>query len=80
MRTLGCCRRNRSTAGVSLLGQIAAAAGAKNLVASHLGPGDPSILSDAGWRQALHDSAQQAGFRGEMILGADLMQIPVAKL
>jgi ribonuclease BN (tRNA processing enzyme) len=64
---------------VSLLGQIAAAAEAKNLVASHLGPGDPSILSDAGWRKALRDGAQQAGFRGGMTLGADLMQIPVAK-
>jgi ribonuclease BN (tRNA processing enzyme) len=64
---------------VSLLGQIASAAGAKDLLASHLGPGDPSVLSDAGWRQALRDSARQAGFRGRMILGADLMQIPVAK-
>jgi ribonuclease BN (tRNA processing enzyme) len=62
---------------VSLLGQIAADSGVQTLVASHLGPGDPSILSDAGWRQALRDSARQAGFRGRMILGEDLMQIPV---
>jgi ribonuclease BN (tRNA processing enzyme) len=64
---------------VSLLGQIAASAGVKTLVASHLGPGDPAILSDAGWRQALRDSAHQADFRGGMILGEDLMQIPVTQ-
>ena len=62
---------------VTLLGKIAAETGVKTLVASHLGPGDPSILSDAGWRQALRASAQQARFRGEMILGEDLLQIPV---
>lgn len=64
---------------VSLLGQIAAETGVKTLVASHLGPGDPSVLSDAGWRQALRASAKQARFRGEMILGEDLLQIPVRR-
>ena len=49
------------------------------LVASHLGPGDPSQLSDAGWRQALRDSARKARFRGPMILGEDLMKIPVRR-
>lgn len=64
---------------VSLLGQIAGESGVKTLIASHLGPGDPSVLSDAGWRKALRDSARQAGFRGRMILGEDLMQIPVSR-
>ncbi len=64
---------------VSLLGQIAGKSGVKTLIASHLGPGDPSVLSDAGWRKALRDSARQAGFRGRMILGEDLMQIPVSR-
>jgi hypothetical protein len=63
----------------ALLGQIAAAAEAENLVASHLGPADPSILSDGGWRKALRDGAKLAGFSGGRTLGADLMQIPVAK-
>jgi ribonuclease BN (tRNA processing enzyme) len=62
---------------VSLLGQIARSAGVGAVVASHLGPGDPAILSDDGWREALHDSAHSARFRGPMILGQDLMQIPV---
>jgi ribonuclease BN (tRNA processing enzyme) len=64
---------------VSLLGQIAAQSCVRTLVASHLGPGDPGILSDAGWRQALRDSRRQAGFHGPMILGQDLMQIPVTR-
>jgi ribonuclease BN (tRNA processing enzyme) len=64
---------------VSLLGQIAAETGVKTLVASHLGPADPSVLSDAGWRQALRASARQAHFGGEMILGEDLLQIPVPR-
>lgn len=46
------------------------------LIERHLGPGDPSVLSDAGWRQALRASAHQARFGGEMILGEDLLQIP----
>lgn len=62
---------------VSLLGQIAAESGARALVVTHLGPGDPTILSDAGWRQALRDSARQARFRGPVILGEDLMSVPV---
>jgi hypothetical protein len=32
-----------------------------------------------GWRKALRDSARQAHFGGPMILGADLMTIPVGK-
>lgn len=64
---------------VSLLGQIAAETGVKTLVASHLGPADPSVLTDAGWRQALRASARQAHFGGEMILGEDLLQIPVRR-
>jgi ribonuclease BN (tRNA processing enzyme) len=64
---------------VTLLGQIAESAGVRALVASHLGPGDPSQLSDAGWRQALRDSARKAHFHGPMILGEDLMKIPVRR-
>jgi len=62
---------------VTLLGGIAAASGVKALAATHLSPGDPTILSDQGWRKALRDSARKADFRGPMILGMDLMQIPV---
>ncbi len=64
---------------VTLLGQIAVESGVRTLVASHLGPGDPSQLSDAGWRQALRDSARQAGFDGRMILGEDLLRLSVTR-
>ena len=64
---------------VPLLGRIAAEAGVKTLVATHLGPGDPAVLSDPAWRNLLRDSARQADFRGQMILGTDLMQIPVTR-
>jgi hypothetical protein len=46
-------------------------------VTSHLTPGDPTVLSDAAWRTLLRDSARAADFRGQMILGEDLMRIPV---
>lgn len=64
---------------VTVLGQIAQSAGVRALVATHLGPGDPSQLSDDGWRQALRDSAREARFHGPMILGEDLMKIPVRR-
>ena len=64
---------------VTLLGQIAKESGVKTLVASHLGPSDRSQLSDGGWRHALNDSARRARFRGRMILGEDLMRIPVSR-
>jgi ribonuclease BN (tRNA processing enzyme) len=64
---------------ISLLGGIAAQAGVKALVATHLGPGDPAILSDTAWRNLLRDSARQADFRGQMILGMDLMHVPVTR-
>jgi hypothetical protein len=49
------------------------------LVASHLGPGDPTILSNEGWRAALRDSGRQGGFGGPMLLGMDLMRIPLRR-
>jgi ribonuclease BN (tRNA processing enzyme) len=64
---------------VSLLGQIAEESGVQTLVATHLGPADPSALSDAGWRKALRASARQAQFGGRMILGEDLMQLAVPR-
>jgi ribonuclease BN (tRNA processing enzyme) len=64
---------------VTLLGGIAAASEVNALVATHLGPGDPALLSDQGWRKALRDSARQADFRGPVILGMDLMQLPVRR-
>jgi ribonuclease BN (tRNA processing enzyme) len=62
---------------VTLLGGIAAEAGVKTLVASHLTPGDPGVLSDAAWRKLLRQSAATADYHGGMILGEDLMRIPV---
>jgi ribonuclease BN (tRNA processing enzyme) len=62
---------------VTLLGQVAAESDVKALVATHLTPGDPAVVSDAAWRKLMRDSARQAGYLGKMILGADLMSIPV---
>jgi ribonuclease BN (tRNA processing enzyme) len=62
---------------VTLLGGIAAESGVQALAATHLSPGDPAVLSDAGWRQALVASAWQGGFNGAMILGQDLTRIPL---
>jgi ribonuclease BN (tRNA processing enzyme) len=64
---------------VTLLGGIAAEAGVRALVATHLSPGDPALLTDAAWRHALRDSARQGDFHGQMILGTDLMRIPVRR-
>lgn len=62
---------------VTLLGGIAAAASVKALVASHISPADPNILSEAAWRKMLRSSARRAGFGGDMVLGTDLLRIPV---
>ncbi len=64
---------------VTLLGGIAAESGVRALAATHLGPGDPAVLPDQAWRKALRDSARQADFGGPMILGMDLMQLPVRR-
>ncbi|MGI5455957.1 MBL fold metallo-hydrolase [Streptomyces sp. CA-249302] len=62
---------------VAKLGGIAAAAGVGTLVATHLGPGDPATVPDATWRRLLRDSARSAGYGGRMILGSDLLRLPV---
>ena len=50
-------------------GQVAAAAGVKTLVLSHLAPGGPEI-TDEMWR-----SAAAKAFKGEIIVARDLMEI-----
>lgn len=64
---------------VAKLGEIAAEAGAGTLVATHLGPGDPAVVPAATWRRLLRASATSAGYGGRMILGADLMRLPVKR-
>ncbi|UUU29336.1 MBL fold metallo-hydrolase [Streptomyces sp. CA-210063] len=64
---------------VAELGRIAAEAEAGALVATHLGPGDPAVVSDGTWRRLLRDSARRAGYSGRMLLGADLMHVPVRR-
>ncbi|WP_329361000.1 MBL fold metallo-hydrolase [Streptomyces sp. NBC_01483] len=64
---------------VAELGRIAAEAGAGTLVATHLGPGDPATVSDATWRRLLRDSAHRSGYGGRMLLGTDLMHVPVRR-
>lgn len=64
---------------VSKLGGIAADADAGRLVVTHLSPGDPSLVSEAAWNKALRASAKTAGYRGDVVLGADLMRIPLLR-
>ncbi|MGE3473955.1 MAG: MBL fold metallo-hydrolase, partial [Vicinamibacterales bacterium] len=50
-------------------GRVAEAAGVKTLVLSHFVPGDGSVSDDA-WRDAA-----RAHFRGQVIVGRDLLEI-----
>ncbi|MGW0831561.1 hypothetical protein [Streptomyces prunicolor] len=64
---------------VSELGRIAAEAGARTLVATHLSPGIPAATTDTTWRRLLRDSARRADFGGRMVLGQDLLRVPVSR-
>ncbi|MFG2941440.1 MBL fold metallo-hydrolase [Streptomyces sp. NPDC048282] len=64
---------------VADLGRIAAQAGVRTLVATHLGPGDPAVVPDATWRRLLKDSARRGGFTGRVVLGEDLLHLPVGR-
>ncbi|MFD4878606.1 MBL fold metallo-hydrolase [Streptomyces sp. NPDC058420] len=64
---------------VAELGRIAAESNVGTLVATHLGPGQQSVVSDATWRRLLRDSARRFGFGGSIVLGADLLHVPVRK-
>jgi ribonuclease BN (tRNA processing enzyme) len=52
------------------VGRVATAAEVKTLVLSHLVPGDPEVVSYAAWLEGA-----QAHFQGEIIVGADLLEI-----
>jgi ribonuclease BN (tRNA processing enzyme) len=65
---------------VAELGRIAAEPDAGTLVATHLGPGRKSAVSDATWRRLLRDSARRADFGGgQMVPGTDLLHLPVRR-
>ncbi|MFK0158748.1 MBL fold metallo-hydrolase [Streptomyces sp. NPDC090493] len=64
---------------VADLGRIAAQAGVRTLVATHLGPGDPAVVPHATWRRLLKDSARRGGFTGRVVLGEDLLHLPVER-
>jgi ribonuclease BN (tRNA processing enzyme) len=51
-------------------GRVARAAGVKKLVLSHLIPADDPAITDQMWLDAAH-----VHFRGEVILGKDLLEI-----
>jgi ribonuclease BN (tRNA processing enzyme) len=52
------------------VGKVAAAAGVKTLVLSHLVPAEDPTITDAMWIEAAH-----VAFRGTIIVGQDLMEI-----
>ncbi|WP_406472206.1 MBL fold metallo-hydrolase [Streptomyces sp. NBC_01615] len=62
---------------VAELGRIAAESGVGTLVATHLSPGQRSVVSDSTWRKLLRESARTADFGGRVLLGTDLMHLPV---
>ncbi|WP_043677594.1 MBL fold metallo-hydrolase [Streptomyces xylophagus] len=64
---------------VAQLGRIAAESDAGTLVATHLGPGRQTVVSDATWRRLLRDSARRAAFGGSTVLGTDLLHLPVRR-
>lgn len=52
------------------VGQVAREAGARHVVLSHIGPGDPREVRDSTWRQGVRSS-----FRGDITVGHDLQQV-----
>jgi len=64
---------------VAQLGRIAAESNAGTLLATHLGPGQQTVVSDPTWRRLLRDSARRADFGGSMVLGTDLLHLPVRR-
>lgn len=64
---------------VAQLGRIAAESDAGTLLATHLGPGQQAVVSDATWRSLLRDSARAGDFGGPMVLGTDLLHLPVRR-
>ena len=64
---------------VADLGRIAAEAGVRTLLATHISPGQSTAVSDTTWRSLLRDSARTAGFGGPMMLGTDLLNLPVRR-
>ncbi len=53
------------------VGRVAAEAGVKMLVLSHLVPGDDSSITDEQWTEAVRPS-----FQGRILVGTDLMEVP----
>ncbi|KAA9160900.1 MBL fold metallo-hydrolase [Amycolatopsis acidicola] len=59
------------------LGTVAAESDVRAVVATHLGPGDPALMSTQDWTRRLRRSAHIAGFPGKTTVGTDLLDIPL---
>jgi ribonuclease BN (tRNA processing enzyme) len=59
---------------VDTVGALAEAAGARNLVLSHLVPGDVDAVTDGQWRRRA-----QRGYRGRVHVGRDLMHFDLGR-
>lgn len=57
---------------VDRVGAVAEAAGVSTLALNHLVPGDPAEVTDGEWRRRA-----QRGFSGKVVVGRDLMVLPV---
>ncbi|MFB4314020.1 MBL fold metallo-hydrolase [Actinomadura sp. 21ATH] len=62
---------------VADIGEVGAASDAREIVLSHLAPGDPAVRGDAAWARAARAGARTAGYTGRIIAGHDLMRIPI---
>ncbi|WP_227998965.1 MBL fold metallo-hydrolase [Nocardia australiensis] len=56
------------------VGRVASAAGAKHVVLSHIGPGDPREVDDDQWERGVRST-----FTGPITVGHDLVQIAVGR-
>ena len=61
-----------SHADVEMLGALAQRAGVGTLVLNHLVPGNPELVARSTWLRRA-----QKGFRGRVVVGGDLVEIPV---
>ncbi len=64
---------------VADLGAVAKESDVRTLLATHLTPGDPTVVSDRQWQQLLDTSRQQARFRGRIELAHELRPLVVQR-
>ncbi|MGP3769682.1 MBL fold metallo-hydrolase [Streptomyces sp. SDT5-1] len=62
---------------IAEIGRIGAEADAGKVVLTHFSPGDPHARTDSWWRRAAAESRRAARYTGDIVVGHDLMHVPV---